>query len=301
MRFDVVGLGVATVDLIMVVDDFPGGETVQRADASVVSGGGPVATAMVALARLGGRGAMLDRIGDDLFGRVILEEFAAEGVDCSGMVLEKGRSSSKASILVRKRDGARAITFSPGDSGELAPAMVREDIIRTSRILHLNGRHFEASLHAARVARDAGVSVSFDGGAHRFHPSHRELFPKVDICIVAQEYAACATGESDPGAAAKALLAEGPRLAVITQGSAGSLICTTEGECFRQDAFPVDEVVDTTGAGDAYHGAFLFGVARGYSLRDSARLAAAVGALNTRALGGRAALPTLDEAEAFLK
>lgn len=300
MEYDVVGLGVSTIDLLMVVDELPGGELVQKAHATAVAGGGPVATALVALARLGAKTAMLDRLGDDLFGRMILEDFGREGVDTSGIAIAQGKSSSQASILVRRRDGARAITFAPGDSGELDAADLPAQTIRAARILHLNGRHPDASLRAVRVAHEAGVKVSFDGGSHRFQPAHRELMPLVDICVVAREYAEAFTGESDSRKAARSLLEKGPGIVAVTCGTAGSYVAARGGETFHQAAFPVEPVTDTTGAGDAYHGAFLFALIRGCSLRDSARMASAAGALNTRALGGREALPTFAELEAFL-
>lgn len=301
MQFDLVGLGVSTIDLIQVVDVLPGTEMVQKAHDCVISGGGPVATAIVAAARLGAATAMIDRIGDDLFGRMIMEEYRAAGVETAGMIVEEGRTSSKASILVRKGDGARAIIYSPGDAGDFPPARVCAETIRSARMLHLNGRHFEACLHAARLARRAGVSVSFDGGAHRYQPEHRDLIPLVDICIIAEEYASSCTGKAESEAAADAMLQMGPRLVVVTRGRGGSLICQREGERFHQKAFEVDEVVDTTGAGDAYHGAFLFGLARGCTLKEAAALASAAGALNTRSLGGRCALPTLPELQRFLQ
>ncbi|GFO64237.1 PfkB family carbohydrate kinase [Geomonas paludis] len=300
MTFDVAGLGVSTIDVIFIVDELPGREMVQRAHASTIQGGGPVATAIVAAARLGARTAMLDRIGGDPFGGMILSEFAVERVNTEGIIVAEGRRSSTASILVRREDGARVIAFSPGDCGELEPREVREDVVRAARILHLNGRHWEASLHAAAVARKGGVTVSFDGGAHRFRPEHRELLPRAEVCIVAAEYAAAYTGAADTAAGAEALLAAGPSLVVITEGTAGSRVHARGGESFHQPAFRVKPVIDTTGAGDAYHGAFLFALARGCSLKETARYAAAVGAMNTRALGGRAALPTLSELETFL-
>ncbi|MBJ6799149.1 carbohydrate kinase family protein [Geomonas propionica] len=300
MKYDVVGLGVCTMDLLMVVDELPGGELVQRAHASALAGGGPVATALVAAARLGARTAMLDLVGDDLIGRMILAELETAGVDTAGMVIDAGSSSSQATILVRKRDGARAITFAPGTSGELTPDKLNHDMIRAAKILHLNGRHWQACLQAARVAREAGVLVSFDGGSHRFRQEHRELLPLVDICIVAEEYAASCTGASSPELTAQALLQYGPQVVGVTSGTRGSLLLSRDGESFHQPAYPVQQVVDTTGAGDAYHGGFLFGLARGLSLRESARYASAVGALNTCALGGRAALPTLSQLQEFL-
>ncbi|WP_129125652.1 carbohydrate kinase family protein [Geomonas oryzae] len=291
MKYDVVGLGVSTVDLLMVVDELPGSELVQKAHATAVAGGGPVATALVALARLGAKTAMLDRLGDDLFGRMIIEEFGREGVDTSGIAIAQGKSSSHASILVRRRDGARAITFAPGDSGELDAADLPADTIRAARILHLNGRHWDASLCAAQIAREAGGLVSFDGGSHRFQQAHHELMRLVDICIVAEQYATAYTGVADPQGAAQQLLMVGPKIVVVTCGTAGSYVTSISGEFFHQPAFNVVPVVDTTGAGDAYHGAFLFGIARGLSLRETAEYASAAGAINTTALGGRAALP----------
>ncbi|QXE88307.1 carbohydrate kinase [Geomonas nitrogeniifigens] len=301
MKYDVVGLGVCTMDLLMVVDELPGSELVQRAHASALAGGGPVATALVALARLGARTAMLDLVGDDLIGRMIIAELDTEGIDTAGVAIDAGSTSAQAAILVRKNDGARAITFTPGTSGELPVAMLNEEAIRAARILHLNGRHWQACLRGAHAARQAGVMVSFDGGSHRFRPEHRELLPMVDICIVAEEYAASCTGAASPEQAAQALLQCGPRVVGVTCGMQGSYLLSADGEAFHQPAYPVDQVIDTTGAGDAYHGGFLFGIARGLSLREAARFASATGALNTRALGGRAALPTLSRLQAFLE
>ncbi|MBU5612427.1 carbohydrate kinase family protein [Geomonas azotofigens] len=300
MNYDVVGLGVCTMDLLMVVDELPGGELVQRAHDSALAGGGPVATALVTLARLGARTAMLDLVGGDLIGRMIVAELDAAGVDTSAMAIDAGSTSSQAAVLVRKRDGARAITFAPGTSGELPPGQLNEEMIRAAKILHLNGRHWQACLRAAQIAREAGVVVSFDGGSHRYRAEHLELLPLVDVCIVAEEYAASCTGASAPERGAEALLRYGPKVVAVTSGTRGSHVVSADGESFHQPACPVDRVVDTTGAGDAYHGGFLFGLARGLSLKESARYASAVGALNTRALGGRAALPALSQLDEFL-
>ncbi len=298
-KFDVVGLGVSTQDIFMVVDELPGGELVQRAHASLLQGGGPVATALVALARLGARTAMIDRLGDDWRGRLIVDEFRKEKVACDWIAMLPGRTTSVAVILVRKRDGARSIIFSPGDADELTPEELPEEVIASARILHLNGRHFAASLEAAHIARAHGVKVSFDGGAHRHRDDLAALVPLADICIVAEEFATAFAGTLDAASAAKKLLAAGPETVVITCGSRGSRIFARGRESSHQPAYRVD-VVDTTGAGDAYHGAFLFGILTGLDLRRCASLAAAVAAMNTRRLGGRTALPDLAQAEAFL-
>lgn len=299
-QFDVIGLGVSVVDVVSLVDHFPVQEEVQRARDVTVQGGGPVATAMVTLARLGANVAMLDLLGDDWRGGLIREEFQREGVCTGYLKLVKGYTSSTASILVRQHDGARTIVYGPGTTPELSPTDVPQDVFATAKILHLNGRHWEACLQACRYARANQVQVSFDGGAHRYRPQIRELVSLTDICIVARDFARQYTQETEIPTAADRLLREGPSLVVITDGTRGSWVYPRQGEAFHQPAYRVSEVVDTTGCGDSYHGAFLFGLVKGLSLKRTAALASAVAALNSQHLGGRDGLPSLDRAISFL-
>lgn len=298
--FEIVGIGVSTVDVLALVEHFPSGEEVQQAFELEVQGGGPVATALVAAARLGARTAMLDSLGDDWRARQILEQFVQAGVSVEHIRQHPDASSATACVLVR-RGGERTIIHKPGSAPQLEPADLPRGLIERAGILHLNGRHPRAALAAAGWAKAAGVKVSFDGGAHHFRPELQAFVPLADYCIVARHFAEQATGQADPRAAAEALLAHGPALAVVTDGARGSLVASRDGTLFHQPALRVHEVVDTTGCGDSYHGAFLFGLARGYSLREAAALASAVAALNARHLGGRAGLPTLEQARAFLR
>jgi sulfofructose kinase len=299
-RYDVIGLGVSTLDLLMLAAELPGEEIVQRAHQSVLQGGGPVATAMVTLARLGSRTAMIDRIGDDWRGRLIIDEFRKEKVSTEHIRVVPGSSSSIASITVRRRDGARAIIYSPGDCGALQPEELSSDVISESGILHLNGRHWDACLKAARIARASGVKVSFDGGAFRHRDDIYMLLELTDICIVARQFAFAFSGVEDVELASAKLMQAGPEIVVVTSGTRGSLVVTKHGDSFQQPAFDIGHAVDTTGAGDAYHGAFLHGMLTGLDLRGCATLASAVAAMNTRELGGRGGIPTLDEARAFI-
>jgi sugar/nucleoside kinase (ribokinase family) len=298
-EFDVVGLGVSTLDLVMLVDQLPGSELVQRAHQSLLQGGGPVATALVALARLGCRTAMLDCLGDDWRADLIRCEFEREGVLTRHLSTAKGCSSSIASILVRRSDGARAISYAPGDAPEYCPDQLPRDAIRRAKVLHLNGRHPDAALAAARFANKHGVLVSFDGGAHRYREELRELIGASDLCIVARQFAQACTGAAQPAEAAALLHAMGPKTVVITAGVEGSWVSQGSGPV-HQPAFLLDDALDSTGAGDAYHGAFLYALLQGQALSPCASFASAVAALNTRGLGGRSALPTRAEAEAFL-
>jgi sugar/nucleoside kinase (ribokinase family) len=300
-KYDVVGLGVSTLDLLMLVDEFQCQEMVQRAHASALARGGPVATALVALARLGARTAMVDKLGDDWRGNHILQEFQRDGVSTEHIVMAASSSSSIASILVRKSDGARTITYSPGSGDELIPAEISEQDLLSTKILHLNGRHLESCLSLAKQAKNGGVLVSFDGGAHRYRPELDQLISLCDVSIVAREFAGSfARNEDDVEAAAAKLMETGPRIVVITAGTEGCWVFERGEGSFHQPAFLLPAVADTTGAGDAFHGGFLFGMLQGYSLKDCALLASAVAAMSTRKLGGRSGLPSLIEVTEFL-
>jgi sulfofructose kinase len=299
-QFDVIGLGASTIDIVSLVDHFPATEQVQRAETMIVQGGGPVATAMVTLARLGARVAMLDQIGDDWRGALILEEYQRDGVCTDYIKVSPGCASPNACVLVRKQDGARTIVYDPGNVPELLPLDVPRPLIESARFLHVNGRHWNAALQAIEYASAANVQVSFDGGAHLYHPELKHLVPLTDVCIVARDFAERYTQETDIHEAAQRLLDSGPGLVVITDGVRGSWVYPREGAWFRQPAYRLPNVVDTTGCGDSYHGACLFGLLRGMELEQVAALASAVAALNSQHLGGRAGLPTWEQVKAFL-
>ncbi len=297
---EVIGLGASTVDILSLVDHLPAEDEDMRGMDISVQGGGPVATAMVTLARLGAQTAMIDAIGDDWRGSLIREEFQREGVSVEYLKTGRGWTSAASCILVKADNGARSIVWAPGSAPELSPADLPGSAIASAKILHVNGRHWKACMAAVRLAREAGVRVSFDGGAGRYRPELDELLPLTDICIVAGDFAEKFTHETDIQQAAEKLLRIGPRLVVITGGTRGSWIYTREAQSFHQPAYLMPRIVDTTGCGDSYHGAFLFGLLRGMSLEETAALASAVGAINTQQLGGRRGLPTYNEVLAFL-
>ena len=298
---EIVGLGVCTLDLVWRVDHFPRGEEIQRAEDLHVGGGGPVATAIVAAARLGARAAMLDVLGDDWRAALILDAFRREGVDTRALKQTPGCTTATASVWARRGDGARSIAYVEGSTPALAPADLPAGMIESARLLHLNGRHPHACLEACRRARAAGGRVSFDGGAHRYRPEMRALVAQSDVCIVALEFAQRYTGLQAIPAMGEALLREGPQVVGITDGVRGSWLFERQGEAFLQPAYAIQPVIDTTGCGDAYHGAFLVAWLEGMPLRQAAAFAAAAAALNARALGGQPGLPGRAALEEFLE
>jgi sugar/nucleoside kinase (ribokinase family) len=300
MAVEVIGLGASTVDIFSLVDHLPADDENLRASEISVQGGGPVATAMVTLARLGARAAMIDAIGDDWRGALIEAEFEQEGVSVDYLKMGHGWTSPVSCILVKRGNGARSIVWAPGTAPDFASADLPKQAIQSAKVLHVNGRHWEACMAAARMAREARVQVSFDGGAGRYRAELDELLPLTDICIVAREFAEKCTRESEVRKAAETMLSMGPGLVVITGGTDGSWVFSQDGKSFHQAAYRMPRSVDTTGCGDSYHGAFLFGLLRNMGLVRTASFASAVAALNTQQLGGRAGLPTLEETRAFM-
>jgi sulfofructose kinase len=297
---EVIGLGVSTVDVVALVDHFPSTREVQQALELKVQGGGPVATAMAALAKLGATVEMVDMLGDDWRASIIRNDFNSIGVGQHHLRTAPGCTSSTSLILVKKNDGHRAIAFFPGSVPELTADDIDDNVIAHCRFLHINGRHLAASYRACQLARNLGVKVSFDGGANRFSPDLKPLVARSDVCIAARDFAEHYTGQTNWEATATCLLREGPDLVVITDGINGSWIHKKDAVPFHQPAFLHRRAIDTTGCGDSFHGAFLFGLIRGLSIRDTAALASAVAAMNSWHLGGRTGLPTYTEAQQFL-
>jgi len=298
-EIDVLGIGVSTIDQFHVVEHFPDKEEIQQAKHSKLEGGGPVATALVTLARLGAKTLMLDCIGNDWVGNQIISGFINEKVITDYMIIKKGFTSTLTSVIVREYDGARTIIFSPGNSGDLSENDINSELISKAKYIHLNGRHLSACLKACKIAKEYNTKISFDGGSHRYRDELRKIVPLTDICIVAKDFSEKYTGKTDLNESAGELLSEGPEIVIVTDGIKGSWLYSKEIDGFHQPAFEMQNVVDTTGCGDSFHGAFLYGLINNYNLYDSIRTASMVAALNTLNLGGRCALPTLSELQAF--
>ena len=300
--FDVVGLGFCCLDELLLLERIPRAEEQVTVHDRALEGGGMAATAMVAVTRLGGRAAFIGAIGDDATGAQIRQGFAAAGVDVTQLWLHPGATSNRTFVLVDRRNAARSFLAQFGGCGTVPPSHLDRQYLRRGRMLHLSDPG-PAALQAATWARASGQEVCYDGT--HYHPDDLALLPLVDYLIVSRffgrEFArahAIPPGESLV-AVAQALRDHGPPVVVITEGERGA-VCVEPAGAYRVPAFAVEPMVDTTGAGDVYHGAFLFARARGCSVRDSLLLASATAALKCRRLGGRAGIPSLAEAEALM-
>jgi sugar/nucleoside kinase (ribokinase family) len=302
---DIVGLGLATIDIMTLVPRLPRRDEVFRARSILLEGGGPVATALVAAARLGAATAYLGPMAPTTWGTLTRAGLESEGVDTSQAPSRASGEQAVSVILVDEDTGQRSILYDSGEMQEMSPAEVPNELVASARALHLDGAHLEAAYQAAEIARQAGVVVSFDGGAGELWAGAERLLPLVDLMIVARHFAEQHTGQADPLQAGPALLETyRPHQVVITDGPRG---CWFWDETPRpaaqhlyQPAFPTD-VVDTTGAGDVFHGAYLYAFLQGWPPRCCLAFAAATAALKCRALGGRAGIPKRPQVEAALE
>jgi sulfofructose kinase len=296
--FDVVGVGYSSVDYLGIVDKYPPPADVKMPMSQFTKqGGGPVATALVALARLGARTAFVGKMGDDEFGNFMKSRLEKESVDISRVVTEPGASSQFAFIIVDQATGERTILWSQSDVSPLYTREMDREFVTSAQILHLDGLQMEASLAAARWAKEADMTVVLDGDTVR--PGIEELIGLTDVLITSRNFAVQFTGEHDLEKAMYEMRSLGPGIVGITLGAQGCVL-SRETTILREPAFEV-EVVDTTGAGDVFHGAFIYGLLKNWQLKETAQFANAVAAMKCRKLGGRAGIPTLDEVMAFLK
>ena len=290
---DLLVLGDCNPDLLVAVGDdaprFGQGETF--VDAGRLQVGGSAAIAACAAARLGLATAMVGAVGDDLFGRFMLDELAAREVDARGCPVLPGVDTGLTVALVRGDD--RAILTAPGAIAALTAEMVPRDLVASARHVHVGSYHLVDGLRPGlpallAEARDAGATTSVDpqgdvtgaGG-----DSLRTLAPLLDVLFLNE-------------AEAQALGPVECPLVVVKRGADGAVARSAEGEVSAQP--PTVEVVDATGAGDAFDAGFIAGRLSGMAIGGALALACACGALSARALGGVAAQPSMDEARAAM-
>jgi sulfofructose kinase len=298
-------VGLACLDFLALAKQAPVGGTAPMRRL-LIQGGGLTGTAAVAMARLGATVRLLTRVGDDDVGRQVIEGLRLEGVNPLGSRVVAGAATPCSVVMVDPDAGDRTIYYFAGaglDRDKSAPDV---DFVRSSKALVVDAFWPEAALAAAAAARDAGVPVVAD-----FAPGAdvEELAGLVDAFIVPESWAlahgqASATADAAPTVASfertlRLLHSYGARIAVVTAGERGCWY-SADGKGGHCPAFDV-EVVDSTGAGDVFHGAFAYALARGWPVGRCVEFAAAVAALKCRQLGGRTGIPSLGEAMDFLR
>lgn len=293
MNVDVLCVGHASYDLVFAVDHHPQADEKTFARQFISCGGGPAANAAVTVSRLGFKSAFAGYLGNDYFGRRSLEEFEEAAVNTD--LIARGDSPTPVSAIWVKPGGKRSVVNYKGSTRPLAASELDFSRCRPKVIL-LDGHEPAVSSELIRLMQGRNIPAVLDAGS--VHEGTLKLLELVDYAVASQKFAYAYTGKDDPEQAA-IILGQSCPAVVITLGERG-LVWKNKHGSGSLPAFSVD-AVDTTGAGDAFHGAFAAGLASGKSWEQLLSHASAVGALSCTKLGARPAIPSAEQVGEFLK
>jgi len=302
-KIDVVGIGVSTVDIIVRLSQLPTWENPTKFDDIIIDSGGPTGTALCAASKLGASAGFIGTAGNDWFSEYKLESFRIHGVDISQVKRREFEENQIVVVNVEKQSGERI--FNPSkdfNSKQLQIHEIDQKYITQAKYLLIDGYHFDVSIKATKWMHQTGNQVIFDGAATKkthLDDQQVQLVSSSDYLICGSGFVQALTGFSEIENAGKAALDYGPEVVVITIGENGSYLFS-KNDSFHTPAFDVS-VIDTTGAGDAFHGAFAYGLLQKWELREICIFSSAVSALECMNLGGRKGLPTFNQVKYFLE
>jgi sulfofructose kinase len=301
IEFDCIGWGMNAVDYLSILDPYPNLDEKVDVLESSIQGGGPVPTAMVTLAKLGVKVAYFGRVGDDAEGKFVKDQLEKEGVHPDYLIMDKKSKTAQAFIWVDKETGKRTVALDKTGLKETQISELKFLNSISTKFLHIDAREPKVNIFLAKWARKLGAKVSLDVGSLR--SGVESVFPWVDHLIVSKRFACGITKSLDPFSACKELMKKGFEIVVVTIGEDGCICgsCQRRKEnIFHSPGFHV-KVVDTTGAGDVFHGAFIYGLLKRWNLKKTAEFANACAAMKCKKLGGRAGIPNSANAISSIK
>lgn len=300
-KFDLIGWGDPFLDLVVEIDKLPSSNTNCVMHSRCFQGGGNVATALVAAARLGLKTALIGSVGDDLFGKLSISDLEYNNVDISHMVVHKGKKSNFSICLSEREVHGKEFIVGHGDFDDLEADCINKELIKSSKMLH-TGKITPAAVEACELMHLYGGKVSIDAPYYKqFVYDNYHLF---DIFIGSEMYydEMCRANKLDKNNYKRnmnILREAGCEVVIFTFGENG---CrgVYEDKYFELPAIEVD-AVDTTGAGDVFHGAFDYAYLNGMDIEECARFSSAVSAIKCTRPGGRSGIPTLDVINKFMQ
>lgn len=296
-RFDVVGVGLNATDTLILLPKFPAYAGKVAFTGEMLSPGGQVASAMVTCARLGLRTKYIGTIGDDERGRIQIESLQGSGIDLSDVQIRRNCPNQTAYIMIDQTTGERTVLWQRSDCLRLDPQEITVDQITSARLLHIDGHDTPAVEKAARIAHEHNIPVTVD--VDTIYHGFDRVLPHVSHLVASSEFPIQWTNERDPFRALTVIQEEyGMRVAAMTLGAHGSL-ARFENRFYYSPAFVVN-CVDTTGAGDTFHGAFCYAVLQEWPLQHALDFANAMAALNCTALGARGGIRPEADARALM-
>lgn len=294
----IVGIGANVFDTLINVPSYPAEDTKMRSGGIMPCGGGPCATGLVAAAKLGADCAYIGNLADDTGGRFLKADMERYGVSTEYAAIFEGKNSFSSYILINGQNASRTCVFDKGDLPPLILNSAQKAAVKDADILMVDGNDLDAAVEAAKIARENGTRVLYDAGG--LYDGVERLLPYADILIPSEEFALGHTGAKNAEDAAKKLSEMySPDVVVITQGKNGGILLA-DGNLQRYPSFSV-KAVDTNGAGDVFHGAFAFGVAKRLDYFKCCVFSSAVSALKCTGVGARQSVPDLHTVQKFLK
>lgn len=295
--WDILGIGTAAVDDLIYVDHFPEPDSKIGVRNTIRQGGGQTATAITTAARQGAITAFCCRLGWDELSQYTINELEKEGVDCSPCIRDREGSPYHSTIIVATSPNTRTILHSGGNVNPPCEAISRE-MIRNTRVLLLDDNSRQAGVKAAKIARTLNIPVVAD---IEIDPPEDviELLPFVDHLIINSECGELLSGKKDYGEMAVTLCPPNRLCCVITCGDQGCWYSEKGEPAQFIPAYKV-KVMDTTGCGDVFHGAYAAALARGSDIRTTVIVASASAAMKATQPGGRSGIPSLPELDAFI-
>ena len=295
--FDVVGVGLNATDTLLLLPKFPAYAGKVPFTEEILSPGGQVASAMVACAKLGLRTKYIGTVGDDERGRIQLDSLQGQGINLDHVQLRKNCPNQSAYILIDHTTGERTVLWRRADCLRIDPQEITPEQITCARLLHIDGHDTAAVARAAEIARKASIPVTVD--VDTIYPGFDKVLPNVDYLICSSDFPAGWTGEQDHFKALEMIQNQyGMRVAAMTLGADGAL-ARIDGTYIYSPACVVN-CVDTTGAGDVFHGAFCYALLQNWPMREILDFSNAMAALNCTAIGARGGIGTLDQARSLL-
>jgi sulfofructose kinase len=291
-EFDIVGVGLNATDTLLIVPHFPAYAGKVPFQEEIISPGGQVASAMVACARLGLRTKYIGAIGDDERGRIQMESLLGTGINLDHVQYCRNCANQSAYIIIDRSTGERTVLWRHDDCLRIDAERIAPEQIVGARLLHIDGFDIRAAAQAAGIARSHGIPVSLD--VDTIYQGFDRVLPNVDYLVASSEFPAAWTGVNDPFLALETIQNEyGMKVAAMTLGAHGAL-ARENGRFHYSPAFVVN-CVDTTGAGDVFHGAFCYAVLQEMTIGNALEFSNAMAALNCMAVGARGGLRGLDE------
>ena len=305
-KYDIIGLATPGQDLVIELEKMPREVSSKMYDCCF-QGGGWVATALCAAGNLGMRASFCGVVGDDVFGKMIAEDFKYNNVDTSHLIVEKGKRSNFCLCITERSTKSKTIISRPGECREVEPDDIDEEYIRSARMLHV-GFVNEGIRKAADIIHTAEGKVSVDAAYYK--PYVYDNYDIFDIFIGSEYYfnglleelgidASKPLSDKEKFEVMRYVQSKGPEIVIFTFGADGCMGIYGD-NTFSLPAMDVP-VVDTTGAGDVFHGAFDAAYLNGLDIVSAAKYATGVSSIKCTQMGGRAGIPDSETLEIFLK